>query len=176
MNVYNNIIIKAKEVKAMTYQEYQDKTQKEFNDLPIFFAFGRKQFKEAMEARGLTENDTDKIYRLGDSGGYYLRSDAHIIRAFFKKDREDKTLDNLMKEHDFAVSAFRYEMDNHEYAINYYQGDWEVVGCFSKKPLEFGDDKNYIDYLTEAGLEGLIPWYEEARQSHFKAAEDNDWF
>ena len=158
----------------MTYQEYKDKAQKEFDELPIFFAFGREQFKAAMEARGLTENDTDKIYRLGDSGGYYLRSDAPIIRAFFEKDKNDKTLDELMKDHDFAVSAFRYEMDNHEYAINYYQGDWEVVGCFSKKPLEFSDDKNYKDYLYDAGMEDLIPWYQEARNSHFKAAED--WF
>ena len=160
----------------MTYQEYKEKSQKEFNDLPIFFAFGNEQFKKAMEERGLTENDTDKIYRLGDSGGYYLRTDAPIIREYFKKSKEDKTLEELMKDHDFAVSAFRYEMDNHEYAINYYQGDWEVIGCFSKKPLEFGDDKNYKDYLYEAGMEDLIPWYQEARTSHFKAAEENDWF
>ena len=77
-----------------------------------------------------------------------------------------------MKDHDFAVSAFRYEMDNHEYAINYYQGDWEVVGCFTSKDLEYGEDKNYKDYLYEAGMEDLIPWYQEARASHMKAAED----
>jgi len=156
----------------MTYQEWKEKNQKEFNDLPIFFAFGREQFKRAMEERGLTENDTDKIYRLGDSGGFYLRADSPIIKAFFEKDGDD--LRELMKDHDFAVSAFRYEMDNHEYAINYYQGDWEVVGCFSKKPLEYGDDKNYKDYLYEAGLEDLIPEYQEARASHYKAAEE--WF
>lgn len=158
----------------MTYQEYKQRSQEEFNALPIFFAFGNKQFKEAMEARGLTENDTDKIYRLGDSGGYYLRSDAPIIREFFKKQKEDKELLELMKDRDFAISAFRYEMDNHEYAINYYQGDWEVIGCFSSKPLEFSDDKNYKDYLYEAGMEDLIPEYQIARESHFKAAED--WF
>lgn len=156
----------------MTYQEWKEKNQKEFNDLPIFFAFGREQFKKAMEERGLTENDTDKIYRLGDSGGFYLRTDSPIIKAFFEKDGDD--LRELMKDHDFAVSAFRYEMDNHEYAINYYQGDWEVVGCFSKKPLEYEDDKNYKDYLYEAGLEDLIPEYQEARESHLKAAEA--WF
>lgn len=158
----------------MTYQEWKEKNQQAFNDLPIFFAFGRDQFRKAMEERGLTENDTDKIYRLGDTGGYYLRKDAEIIREFFQNEKEDKTLEELMQDHDFAVSAFRYEMDNHEYAINYYQGDWEVVGCFSKKPLEFGDDKNYKDYLYEAGLEDLIPYYQEARASHYKAAED--WF
>ena len=158
----------------MTYQEYREKSQKEFNELPIFFAFSNEQLFKALEERGLTKDDTDKIYRLGDTGGFYLKSDAEIVRAYFKKDKNDKTLEDLMKDHDFAVSAFRYEMDNHEYAINYYQGDWEVVGCFSKKELVYAEEKNYKDYLIEAGLEDLIPWYEEARASHMKAAED--WF
>lgn len=156
----------------MTYLEYKEQEQKEFEALPIFFAFGIEQFRQKMEERGLTENDTDKIYRLGHTGGYYLRTDAPIIKEYF--DRERTPLDELMKDHDFAVSAFRYEMDNHEYAINYYQGDWEVVGCFAKRGLEFGDDKDYKDYLREAGMEELIPWYQEARASHYKAAED--WF
>lgn len=157
----------------MTYQEYRDQEQKEFNELPIFFAFSNKQFKDAMEARGLTEHDTDKIYKLGGSGGFYLRTDAPVIRAFFEKHRTDKTLAELMKDHDFAVSAFRYEMDNHEYAINY-QGDWDVCNCFSKRELEFEEYKSYKEYLTEAGLAELIPCYEEARRSHFKASEA--WF
>jgi hypothetical protein len=156
----------------MTYQEYRQKSQAEFNALPIFFAFSNQQFKEQMEARGLTENDTDKIYRFGNTGGFYLRSDAQVIHDYFDKQKTDHTLEDLMQDHDFAVSAFRYEMDNHEYAINHYQGDWEVVGCFTKKELEFSDDKNYKDYMYEAGLEDLIPWYQEARREHMKAAED----
>ena len=156
----------------MTYQEYKKKGQEEFNALPIFFAFSDKQFKEAMESRGLTENDTDKIYRFGCTGGFYLKSDADIIRNYFKKQENDNTLTELMQDHDFAVSAFRYEMDNHEYAINYYQGDWEVVGCFTNKALKFSDDKNYRDYLEEAGLETLIPFYQEARNKHMKDAEN----
>ena len=158
----------------MTYQEYKKMAQKKFDDLPIFFAFSNKQLFEALEARGLTKDDTDKIYRLGDTGGFYLKSDAEIIRAYFNKDKNDQTLRDLMRDHDFAVSAFRYEMDNHEYAINYYQGDWEVVGCFSKVSLKYEEDKDYVDYLTEAGMADLIPWYKEARASHYEAAKD--WF
>ena len=158
----------------MTYQEYKKMAQKEFDDLPIFFAFSNKQLFEALEARGLTKDDTDKIYRLGDTGGFYLKSDAEIIRAYFNKDKNDQTLRDLMRDHDFAVSAFRYEMDNHEYAINYYQGDWEVVGCFSKVSLKYEENKDYVDYLTEAGMADLIPWYKEARASHYEASKD--WF
>lgn len=153
---------------GMTYKEYREARQKAFNELPIFYAFSNEQFEEEMNKRGLTINDTDKVYKCGN-GGFYLKSDSDKIKAW--ADREDP-IDELMKDHDFAVSAFRYEMDNHEYAINYYQGDWEVCGCFVK--TKWGEDKDYTDYLTEAGREDLIPAYEEARRSHYKAAED--WF
>jgi hypothetical protein len=63
-------------------------------------------------------------------------------------------------------------MDNHEYAINHYQGDWEVVGCFWY--CEYADYKDYKDYLKDVGHEDLIPLYEQARREHFKRAED--WF
>ena len=46
----------------MTYEEYKTKRQKEFNELPIFYAFSDKQFIEQMEKRGLTIADTVKIY------------------------------------------------------------------------------------------------------------------
>lgn len=36
----------------MTYKEYRDAQQAEFDALPIFWAFGRQQFKQAMEERG----------------------------------------------------------------------------------------------------------------------------
>lgn len=152
----------------MTYQEYKDAEQKKVNDLPIFFAFSDDQFRRAMEERGLTMDDTDKIYRLGDTGGFYLKTDSDKIKAYFNK--EDK-LPELMKDHDFAVSAFRYEMDNHEYAINW-QGDWDVCSCFCR--CKYGEEKTYRDYLTEAGMSDLIPAYYEAKKQHMKSAEE--WY
>ena len=152
----------------MTYAEYRKEEQEKADKLPLFFAFTNQQFKEQMEKRGLTENDTDKIYRLGDTGGFYLKSDAEIIRAHFS----NKRLDDLMKDEAFAVEAFEYEMDNHEYAINYYQGDYDVLSCFIK--CDWDDDKDYTDYLTEAGKPEMIPWYKTARARHMKRAEA--WF
>ncbi len=148
----------------MTYEEWKDTRQKEFNSLPIFFAFNNQQFKEAMEERGLTENDTDKIYKLG-YGGFYLRTDAQKIRDFILMPNE---LPELMKDHNFAVSAFLYEMQNHEYAINRYQRDFDVCDCFLESEPEFGDNKDYNDYLKEAGHEEWIEPYREARQKYFE--------
>lgn len=154
----------------MTYREYREMKQEEFDKLPIFYAFGNDQFKKAMEQRGLKEADTDKIYSLG-YGGFYLRSDADIVRAYFKKKDE---LPELMKDHEFAVSAFRYEMDNHEYAINW-QGDYDVCSCFGK--CEYGECKDASDYISEMGYgDDTFRAYMEARRSHFKAADENEWF
>lgn len=156
----------------MTYKEYKNSEQEAFNSLPIFFAFSNKQFKEQMEKRGLKETDTDKIYSLpGGAGGYYLRKDAQIIRDFMN--REDK-LQTLMKDHDFAVSAFYYEMANHEYHINR-QGDWDVCNCFGN--CEYGYGKDYHDYLKEMGYdEQMNACFREAKSKFLKACKKNDWY
>lgn len=156
----------------MTYSEYRKKAQAEFDSLPIFFAFGKQQFKEEMEKRGLTENDVDKVYRLGSGfGGYYLKSDADIIRAYFEKEDE---LPKLMKNKKFAVSAFFSEMCNHEYGINY-QGDWDVCSCFGRCEHDYG--KSGEDYLKEIGYgDSVIDAYRIARNKYNKAAMENDWF
>lgn len=48
-----------------SYRELRDRQQKEFNELPLGFAFSDKQFDEMMEKWGLDpEKDLDKIYRV----------------------------------------------------------------------------------------------------------------
>ena len=128
----------------MTYKEYKDARQAEFNELPIFWAFNNEQFKEGMEAHGLTENDTDKIYSFGH-GGYYLKTDAPKIRAWVNA--PDK-LPELMQDFDFCEDAILTELYNHEYAINW-QGDWDLFSCFGA--VEYSDEKNAGDYMLELG-------------------------
>ena len=154
----------------MTYKEYREKSQKEFNELPIFWAFSNDQFKKAMEERGLTVNDTDKIYRLG-SGGFYLKKDAQIIRDYMNKPDE---LPELMKDSAFAQDAFYYEMANHEYHINW-QADWDVCNCFGK--CKYGEEKSGSDYLKEMGYgQQVIDDYYLARRKFLKDADENDWY
>ena len=157
----------------MTYEEYRKIREQEVNELPVFWAFSDDQFRKAMEERGLTENDTDKIYALG-SGGFYLRTDADKVRAFFNK--PDTLHDLIINDPVFAEEAFYYEMCNHEYGINY-QGDWDVCSCFCKKELDFKDDKSYVDYLLEAGYNSdVVETYRKARAAYYKAAEENKWY
>ena len=156
---------------TMTYEQYKTERQTEFNNLPIFFAFSNEQFEKAMNERGLTSKDTDKIYRFGNTGGFYLRADAPIIKAWLHK---DDPLDELMKDPDFAESAFYYEMGNHEYHINY-QGDWDVCSCFGD--CKYGNYKYYADYLTELGYgEEIIKAYKKAKARFLHDADENDWY
>lgn len=154
-----------------TYKEYRDAEQKAANDLPLFFAFSRDQFRAEMEKRGLTEHDTDQIYPFGNTGGYYLRSDAPIIHEWLN--RKDK-LPALMENFDFAVDAFFYEMCNHEYGINW-QGDWDVCRCFGD-PV-WSEEKAGADYLREMGYtDTTIKAYAAAAKKYHKAAYENEWF
>lgn len=154
----------------MTYTEYKSARQGEFNALPIFWAFSNKQFEEAMQERGLTMQDTDKVFSIG-AGGFALTSDKDVILAFLKK---EDPLPKLMKDPAFAADAFFYEMCNHEYGINW-QGDWDVCSCFGD--CEYSEDKGGADYLTEMGYgNDTISAYFQAKKDYWKAAEENEWF
>lgn len=100
-----------------TYTEMKKRHQQMFNELPVFYAFSEEQFTLEMKKRGLKPKNTDKIYRLGDSGGYYLRADAELIR---------NTLNTISTEEQEAIAAdttgegyifqmFYHELLNHEY-------------------------------------------------------------
>lgn len=157
----------------MKYIEYKEQQIKQVSELPIKYAFGKEQFKSMMAGWGLTENDTDKIYRLGDTGGFYLRTDAEAVRNYFNKEND---LEKLMQDETFREDAFLYEMNNHEYAINTYQGDWDVLSCFTNKRLKYDEIKGYREYLEEMGHSDWIESYRKARASHYQMAEKQGWF
>jgi hypothetical protein len=63
-----------------------------------------------------------------------------------------------MKDKEFAYEAFMYEMDNHEYAINW-DGDADVLACFNLIYAE----------LDELDLEEV---YQRAARQHMKHARE----
>lgn len=154
-----------------TYEQYKNERQAEFNALPIKWAYSQEQFVKAMEELGVTEKDIDKIYKIG-SNGFYLRSDSDKIKAFINR---PDPLKELMKDYDFMVDAFYYELCNHEYAYNTYQGDWDTCSCFGD--CEYKEYKTYKDYLTEMGYgEDTIRAYKEAVNKYYRACDENGWW
>lgn len=103
------------------YAEMKEYHQKRINDLPLMFAFNQRQFKEGMERWGLTEDDTDKIYKLGTTGGFYQRKDSTLIFSTFEQN-EDEMAKAIRADPDgtgFIKDMFLYELANHEYCITY---------------------------------------------------------
>ena len=103
------------------YLEMKESHQCEVNAFPLKFAFSNKQFEEGMKELGLSLDDTDKVYKLGDTGGFYLRTDADRLHEMF--DRHEKemqdAIDSDITGEGFILEMFSYELSNHEYVITH---------------------------------------------------------
>ena len=104
-----------------------------------------------MNAWGLDpEKDLDKIYRLGDAGGFYLRTDARLVCdtfCRFKEEREaaiaeDKTGDG------FIYQMFLCELANHEY--NYTEDVEETLDALGYTWEQIMADKRLLHGLKMA--------------------------
>lgn len=103
------------------YINLKNKQQQEVNDFPMFFAFNDKQFAEGMAKLGLKPEDTDKIYRLDYTGGFYRRSDGKAFRDMIDRHAQEMAaaIEGDKDGTGFIYEMFRYELANHEYCITY---------------------------------------------------------
>jgi hypothetical protein len=100
-----------------TYQELKEKHQQEVNQFPMAFAFSDKQFTEGMAKLGLTPEQTDLVYKLGDTGGFYRRTDAPALHELMDRHERERqaALDSDQTGADYIMQMFCYELVNHEY-------------------------------------------------------------
>lgn len=141
----------------MSRQAYLDllvKQREEVNSFPIAYAFNEKQMEEALKKLGAKKEECVTIFGHGD---IVKKENAKPFLNMLK--RHSKEIKELItNDKDIAEAAFLYEMDNHEYAINW-DGDDDVLNCFG---MNFDD-------LQEAGL---MDAYRRARNAHMKHAEE----
>jgi len=99
------------------YVEMKSRHQQEVNDFPMVFAFNEQQFAKAMHKLGLNPEDTHLIYRFGDTGGFYLRSDADKLKAMLDRHQHerDEAIASDKKGKSYIYYMFRHELENHEY-------------------------------------------------------------
>ena len=102
-----------------TYTALKEKQEKEINNLPIFFAFNDGQFAEGLKKAGLTPTETNKLYRLGNTGGLCYKADAKLIRNTIAKHRKElaTAIAQDLTGDDFIFNMFNYELENHEYLV-----------------------------------------------------------
>ena len=132
------------------YTEMLRRHQQEINDFPMAFAFSDRQLKEALKKLGAT---IDEVTTLPGNCAIFRKSD---VSAWYELcERHSDELKEAMKDKKFAETAFRYEMDNHEYAINW-EGDSDVLACFGYSGMD------------ELKADGLSSAYCKAREEHIE--------
>ena len=101
------------------YKTMKDAQQDEVNAFPLAFAFDQKQFDEGMRKLGLDPSETDKIYGLPHTGGFYRRTDAPALHEMLE--RHEKQRNDAIKSDPtgdgFIFDMFNYELANHEYVL-----------------------------------------------------------
>lgn len=100
-----------------SYDQMQKRHQAEFNAFPMAFAFSNAQFDAGMRKLGLDPADTDKVYAYGDTGGFYRRSDAPLLREMrdrHKKERQEAMTAEGAGEN-YIFEMFRSALAAHEY-------------------------------------------------------------
>lgn len=114
-----------KEQTMNQYEELHQKQRQEVNSLPLGFAFSDQQFNDMMRGWGLDpEQDLDRIYRLGSTGGFFKKTDMQLIHSTFRRHKEERetAIAEDKTGEGYIYQMFLYEMENHEYS---YTGDSE---------------------------------------------------
>lgn len=140
-------------MKRQEYLDLQKRHQQELEEFPIAYAFNDKQLEEALEKLGVTKDECVTVFGHGD---IVKRENAKELVAMLERQREEM-LQRIKDDPIFAEAAFLYEMDNHEYAINW-TGDEDVLACFG---ITF-------DHINRWGLQ--YAW-SMARRKHMEHAE-----
>ena len=167
-----------------TYKAVLMDGRKAFDELAgkyVFWAFSTERFKEGIakleKNLGKKCPEDFKVRDIG-GGGYCVSSKAkQVCEASYGGMRAVRA---LMSHNAFTRGAFLYEMMNHEYPINDYQGDWDVINCFTIGEPDFAESKNYADYIREGfdsaeyDVDGIIQAYEEARSECYRRTRD--WY
>ena len=139
---------------SQPYLDLRKKHQQELSDFPIAYAFNGKQLQEALEKLGAKKQEVTTL-------GYGTVLKKTDVQAFEEMMwNHIRELREAMMNEEFAEAAFLYEMDNHEYAINW-SGDEDVFDCFDLNEK----------LLKELGLEAA---YMRARKKHFDHAREWD--
>lgn len=140
-------------MKRQEYLDFKKQQEKEFAEFPIAYAFNENQLEEALEKLGATKEECVTVFGHGD---IVKREDAKALIELMGR-HVGKMKQKLIDDPEFAEAAFLYEMDNHEYAINW-SADEDVLDCFSIN----------WDFIRKHGLQMA---YDSAKNKHMRNAE-----
>lgn len=158
----------------MNYQQMRKAHQERVDSLPFIYAFSQKQLDDALAKRGRTVESLEpkELISFG-AGCFVLRKDKDTVLDTLEELHNET--DTAMSEYSFAKDAFIDEMGNHEYQINMYQGDWDVISVFWN--VEFDERYTGEDYLKQLGKPSeVVKAYSDARDEYYRLCDENDWW
>ena len=126
----------------MMYREFKEMKQKEFNALPTMFAFSMKQLEEQMQKLGTNKSE---IVNLG-YGMFMREKDLYLLDAF--EGKYEAMEKELMKNDDYLLDAFLYELRNHEYIVTYEVED--ALDVFGLTVEDVKNDKRMLIAINKA--------------------------
>ena len=133
------------------YQEFKDQCTRpvhEIFDEHGFAAFSADQFEEGLRKLDLPEGV--RVRRVGPGMFVDSRFVGDLYRAF---DASTKAMhDKVATDREFARIAFLYEIENHEYLINY-QGAWDVLQLLLGRRARVGREQR----LSRLSQRGWLP-------------------
>lgn len=134
------------------YNQMKSRHQKAVDNLPMYFAFGDRQFNELREKLGFeTEEEMLKnVFTLG-AGSIILKKDKELVMNTFEQN--SKEMKKAMKDDDFLLSAFEYELGNHEYIITY-EID-ETLDALGITPEEYSNSDRMKRIMKQAKINYL---------------------
>lgn len=149
-----------------TYAEYTKQLQEKMNHLPyIKFAFGDYQTQAVFNSWGLTyPDDLDKVTTIYGAGDIIQKKDVEAFHQWYEEISKplDDEFQELIKNDDFVIDMFIYELGNHEY--QYSLDDTTVINACGFSMAEFNQD----DRLTRL--------YKIATRKFFALCDENDWW
>lgn len=127
-----------------TYLEFKERTKKETEQFPMFFAFSDEQIKEGKKK--INASDDDKLLAIG-GGGYIKSQDREkLLDLFDSHEREHKS--NMLANDDYVYNMVKYELSNHEFVITYDTTD-TFNACGLTKEL-LNDNPNLQSVVNKA--------------------------
>lgn len=110
--------------------------------------------------------------------GYFTAADAefatHISELFLQLVKQEQDTAN---NYEYSKNAFYYELGNHEYHINTYQGDYDTLSAFGNITWRGQSEEALQAYFAELGFtETQKRAYRDARKEFLHNAAKNGWY
>lgn len=129
------------------YREFKERTQNEFNNFPIGFAFTSEQFEESKKKLGVKDNS--ELVKIGYNG-FIRKTDRVKFHKMISSQNEeyDRLILEDTKGNGFIADMFKYELPNHEFGYT-----WDLEDTLDALDLtkeKVMSDKKYFNGINNA--------------------------